>query len=239
MVIVNPTPGRLGNQMFSYCFARIIAQEFNYALINNLPLLQELNLTSIDGNICRDPQEIIYGYDYKDDLLENILKNKKDRMFILEGYFQKYIYYKNYKQEIRTWFKELNPNKEQIEENTIGIHIRKDDIPREVQKCDLPDEYFIDILKTEKPEKIIITSDEPTHSTIKKIQNEFKNVEIYNGSTIDTLKKFVCFKKLILSFGTYSWWMGFLSNASKIYMKDKIDNDIDLVIRDDKNYIIV
>jgi hypothetical protein len=237
MVVANPSAGRLGNQMFAYCFARIIAQEFNYKLVNNLSLLQDLRLEQVNGNIYTNDQEIIYGYEYKDDLLENVLKNKNNRMIITEGYFQKYNYYKNYKTNIKEWFKEINPNKENILNDTIGMHIRKDDISN--QKWDLPDEYFIDTLKMENPEKIIITSDEPTHATIKKIQNEFKNVEIYNGSTIDTLKKFVCFKKLILSFGTYSWWMGFLSNASKIYMKDKINNDIDLVIRDDPNYIII
>jgi len=239
MVITNPAPGRLGNQMFAYCFARIIAQEFNYKLVNNLPLLQDLRLEQVHGSIYTNDQEVVYGYEYKDDLLENVLKNKNNRMIITEGYFQKYNYYKNYKTNIKEWFKEIDPNKENISNDTIGMHIRKDDISRENQKWDLPDEYFIDTLKMENPEKIIITSDEPTHATIKKIQNEFKNVEIYNGSTIDTLKKFVCFKKLILSFGTYSWWMGFLSNASKIYMKDKIDNDIDLVIRDNPNYIII
>jgi hypothetical protein len=240
MVELVGSTGRLGNKLFEYSFARIIAEHFNYKFIHNLDnkeLSENFNLPKvIEGKEFSFPVQIINGiHEFDYNLLNCILEDVSDRRIKINGYFQKYIYYKNYKDKLKTWF---YVNNEKFDyPGAIGVHIRKGDYVNSVY--DLPDEYFIDILKAETYEKIYLTSDDPSHPTVKRIQNEFKNVELFNGSPYETLENFSCFDKLITCFGTFSWWMGFLSKASKVYMPNKIIGQIDLKVDDEERYTLV
>ncbi len=50
--------------------------------------------------------------------------------------------------------------------------------------------------------------------------NKF-NLEIYNASPLNTIDFAKNFKNLVLSEGTFSWWIGFLSNANNIYFNER------------------
>jgi len=99
----------------------------------------------------------------------------------------------------------------------------------------------LNLLRKESFNKIIIATDEPEYILIKKIMEEFKDrVIIFKGNTFETLQHFTCYNKLILSFGTYSWWMGFLSNAERIYLPNRIcPGSIDLRVFDEERYVLV
>lgn len=240
MVQLQQTGGRLGNQLFEYAFGRIIAEELGYRFEHNLgadELKNNFKLPKvIEGKSFETPiQKIDCLHKWSPTLLEEIINDKKDRKIILNGYFQKYIYYKNYKHKLKDWFK-FDCNKHNYDD-AIGVHIRKTDFKNSIY--DMPDDYFLKILRAEAFNKIFITSDEPENETINKIKKEFKNVELFSGSPYETMEHFVCFKKLILSLGTFSWWIGFLSNADKVYMPDKVTHEIDLRVKDDLRYIFL
>jgi len=239
MVEVIGTPGRLGNKMFEYAFGRIVAEHFNYKFIFH-PFVKEIvenfNLPQfLDGKDISYPNQDVNGiYEYSYTLLDEILANTQERKITINGYFQKYVYVREHKEKIKQWFY-LDTNKFNFE-NSIGIHIRKGDQKNTIY--DVPDSYFIDILKSESFDNVYITSDAPQDDVIKTIQNEFKNVHIFQGDTFNTLQNFVCFKKLITTASSYSWWMGFLSNA-KVYMPNKTYNAIDLRVDDEERFILV
>jgi len=240
MVEVLETGGRLGNQLFEYAFGRIIAENFGYKFTHNLKaheLDNEFKLPRvIPGKEIQQPVQTVNGiHTWASDLLENILNDKSERKILLHGYFQKYIYYKNYKNKLKEWFK-FDVNKFNFS-NSIGVHLRKGDFKGSIS--DMPDDYFINILKNESFENIVVTTDEPNHPTVFKIKNEFKNVLLFNDSPYKTLEAFVCFDKLIISHGTFSWWMGFLGKASKVYMPGNVRHEIDLRVTDEQRFTFV
>lgn len=231
--------------MFEYAFGRIIAEELGYKFSHNLTASEITNYFHLPNNIggkeFNSPvQEIEAIYKWDKSLLTDILNNKEDRKIVLHGFFQKYSYYINYKEKIKKWFY-FDFNKYSFED-AIGVHIRKTDFGAPVHRhFDLPDEYFLDVLKTENYESIHITSDDPNHCLIKKIQNEFNNVLVFSGNAVETMERFVCYKKILISQGTFSWWMAFLSNAEKIYMPQKLvePGEIDLRVIDESRYVFV
>jgi hypothetical protein len=155
----------------------------------------------------------------------------------LHGFFQNYNYFKNYKDKLKKWF-HIEKNYENKDD--IAVHIRKNDF-KHIPKFDSSDEYFLNLLRGEKFNKIVIATDEPEYILIKKIEEEFKGrVLMFKENTFNTLQHFTCYNKLILSFGTFSWWMGFLSNAEKIYLPNKIcPGSIDLRVFDEERFVLI
>lgn len=240
MVEVVETGGRLGNQMFEYTFGRIIAEELGFKFTHNLKAYELDNNFKVPriilGKEIHQPIQSINGvHTWAPDLLDNIIKDKSDRKILLHGFFQKYVYYKNYKHKLKEWFK-FDINKFNSPD-TIGVHIRKGDFKGSIS--DMSDEYYIGLLKNETFENILLTSDEPNHPTLHRIRNEFKNVILFNDTPYKTLETFVCLDKLITSYGTFSWWMGFLGKASRVYMPSKVMHEIDLRVTDEPRYIFV
>ena len=78
--MINTHPkGRLGNQMFQYCLARIISDKLDYAIDMNLPFD---NAKMLKGKIVKAPVEQLSGHEID---LKGILNNKKDRRIYLNG----------------------------------------------------------------------------------------------------------------------------------------------------------
>jgi hypothetical protein len=235
--------GRLGNEMFVYSFGRIIAEALNYKMNRERNVwMGEINLPPLFTQLeYHSPIQLVDGRgNYQPDLLDKVIDDKSPRKIFVSGYFQKYCFYKKYKEKVKSWFPiKLDPI---ISPNDIAIHLRKDDITG--SQHDLPDSYFIDILKSESHDKIFITSDSPDCSTIKNIVNEFKNVILITGPPYATIQKLASFKKLILSQGTFSWWAGFLGVADVIYSAipktgfnvKSPDNPIDLYVTDEPRW---
>ena len=92
--------GTLGNNMWQFAVGRILAEKNNLKLlcrpIPGFSKTKEL----VNGKIIHSPQKRIEGHII--DLDEEV--NEK---IILDGYFQRYEYIKNYKKEVYGWF-ELN-----------------------------------------------------------------------------------------------------------------------------------
>jgi len=103
--------------------------------------------------------------------------------------------------------------------NGIFLHYRIGDI--EDTPNMLPLSYYEDAINLLGKENIIyISSDSPHHENIKKLTKKY-NCELINLSPIDTIKFGKNFKKIILSEGTFSWWIGFLSNRSKVICNER------------------
>jgi len=99
--------------------------------------------------------------------------------------------------------------------NDCFIHIRLGD----VAEWNPGFEYYDRILSTLKIDNIYIATDSPEHEIIKKLQEKYPNVQLF-GQTLSSIIKFGSTNKyVILSYGTFSALIGYLSYYSTVFYK--------------------
>jgi hypothetical protein len=66
-----------------------------------------------------------------------------------------------------------------------------------------------------------ITSDSPQHPDVQFLLEKYK-LKLYTSDVpVETLNFGKNFNNLVLSEGTYCWWVGVLSNATNVYYNDR------------------
>jgi hypothetical protein len=85
----------------------------------------------------------------------------------------------------------------------------------------LPLEYYEDAISKINFTKGYISSDTIEHEFCQKLINKYNLIPFNSFSPIDVIDFAKNFKNIILSDGTFSWWMGFLSDNSKIICNER------------------
>jgi len=114
--------GRLGNQLFQYALGRILAEGLGYSLESDS--IDTFSATrdkifgiSISDTVSLTGQVLDLG------LIERI---KGKRGISLDGWFQRYEYYRPHKEKIRSWFnRDLNRPDKVLSKKDLVIHIRR------------------------------------------------------------------------------------------------------------------
>lgn len=233
--------GNLGNNLFQYCFGRILAQKLGYTL-KALPIegfsgtREEVMGKNYSGHgkIFLKGQKVDLSFLEKENLESHI---------ILTGYFQRYEYYKDYRNEIQNWLRLDDYLINDITENDLVIGIRrgKDYIPQH----GLPISYYEKAIHATDFNKMFIcsnTSDNFTEYFRKKY-----NAVVRPPGAIDNIIFIKQFNKIIISNSTFLWWAAYLSDASEIYFprpqngfwspNESISKNIDLEVPEDSRYI--
>ncbi|MDX2067865.1 MAG: alpha-1,2-fucosyltransferase [Haliscomenobacter sp.] len=233
--------GNLGNNLFQYCFGRILALKLGYTLkanpIDGFPGTSE----KISGKDYSKEQKI-YLRGQKVDL--SFLENKALKAhIILTGYFQRYEYYQDYRTEIREWLKMDDFLYDEIGENDLVIGVRrgKDYIPQH----GLPLSYYEKAIQLTKHDRVFICSN-TNDQFIKYIQKKH-NAIVRPPGAIDNILFIKKFKKIIISNSTFLWWAAYLSDATEIYFprpqngfwapNEPISKNIQLEVLEDSRYI--
>jgi len=252
VVIVNFN-GRLGNNIFQYCFGRILATELGYKLAS--PSIEGFVGTqeNVEGESLDIHPLNLDGHVVD---LRDILHNQQGRQIVLGGYFQRYEYYKNYQTEIRKWM-DIDCYDVGQTENDIIVHVRLGDTMTEFSSKHthvLPFSYYEKALSNISFDKVYICSDQETISGEYIRQFDKYDPIILRGSgsgsgplhALEDFRAIISFSKIIIAQSTFSWWGAFLSNASEIFVpvpRHKINNrwstyypDIALFVDDDDRY---
>jgi hypothetical protein len=103
--------------------------------------------------------------------------------------------------------------------NDCFIHIRLGD----VAKWNPGFEYYDEILSTLKIDNIYIATDSADDELIKKLQQKYSNVKIFEDTLSNIIKFGSTNKYVILSYGTFSAVIGYLSYHSTVFYK-KVSN---------------
>lgn len=231
--------GRLGNNLFQYVMGRILAEELNYTLSykysngsHNTGINNFLS-SNIKGSSHSTPVETLIGHVID---LKKILSNSSSRKIILNGFFQRYEYYRPYKERIRKWF--VVPRSQKG--NSVICHLRRDDYNQDITGI-VNIEYYKNILDTNNFESVSICGTGITDQ----IKNSFKKYNpIYiNNGVLEDFMTLTTFPNIIMSNSTFCWWATFLSNAQKIFFPllskgywSPQRPDVDLKINDNNRY---
>lgn len=117
--------GRFGNHLFQYCFGRILAEELGFALraepISGFPG----TAAEVSGAVHEGPVVVLDGHVVD---LPAILRDRSPRRIVLDGYFQRYEYYRPYREPIRAeWLRAADGPSPDIDAGDLALHVRLGD----------------------------------------------------------------------------------------------------------------
>ena len=203
--------GRLGNNLFQYIAAYIFAKKFNLKISSDI-VENNFNLPSLENGMVGDTKIDVDDSNFMHLLESNSLELAHYRFV---GYYQIKEFIIKYRNEIKSLFK-LDYTNQYSDEVFVAYRIGDLEGLRQM----LPIEYYQEALSKLNFKKGYITSDSPNHPNIIKLISEF-NLEIYNALPLDKINFAKNFNNLVLSEGSFSWWMGFLSKAENIYYNER------------------
>lgn len=138
--------------------------------------------------------------------------------YVLEGYFQSPKYFDYCKGDIKSLLKPVYT--ENFSYDGCAIHIRRGDYLKHPDyHHNLELDYYFIAMQQMKAKKYVIFSDDP--EWCKKVfkGNDF---EIYlSKSPYNTLRDMSRFKQIIIANSTFSWWVAYLSDATRIIAPSK------------------
>lgn len=225
--------GWLGNNLWQYCIAKILAEELRYKVFCP-PIYGFPDTYSCQCNrplSCYPTDHILA---FQDISLAHVICNKSPRNIKLEGYFQKYEYLKPYKEKIRREWLEIDSQLllPPQDPDDIVVHVRCGENNSKYPGS-VPFDYYKKALGRATYKRVVICTDEPDHPFIKNfapyhpIIHSTRSITAFikspleaelNKVNFDDFVYMLSFNKMILSYSTYAWWIGFLTEAQEIYM---------------------
>jgi hypothetical protein len=204
--------GRLGNNLFQYCLGRILAEELGFAL-KAVPIPAFPNTAQrVSGEIHEGPEEVFKGPQLIP--LETILADQSPRRIILDGWFQRYEYYRPRREKIQEWLT-FDP--------TIRVPEAAPDIIVNVRRTDyvqagwaLPFSYYHEAIETVLPQggEVWIVTDDRRDPFFRK----FARWEpiFFSGTAPEQLLFMARAPRLVMSQSTFSWWPTFLGDVQQV-----------------------
>lgn len=180
---------------------------------NNSPLKSKPLTTT---RSCKEPYIPVHDLNFLP-LLNS--PSVQDAEYHFQHYFQLKDFVLPYRQEIKDSF-ELNyqprPEKE------IFVIVRLGDVAKRRQR--LPLQFYIDAIERLYQEGCYggyITSDSPQHPDVLYLMEKY-NLKFYSTTLpVEAIAFGKDFNNLVLSEGTYCWWVGALSNAKNVYCNNR------------------
>lgn len=202
-----------GNQLYRYCWARIIAEKKGYKLINDPILGFPSTYEPLDGVVNNQNWYVTPGGTQQFDMTAIF---NHDGAILIDGYPQRYSYYGPYQEKIKQWlFIENEFLYEKPSPDDIIINVRLGDFVSLGR--DLPMNYYLKILKKETYKNAIVICDEPNHPYLDVLKKEGCIIkDNFEYGKMKFLADFVFVKnskKTIISNSTFSWWAAYLGDG--------------------------
>lgn|GEM_PF-2463440 len=226
--------GNVGNCLFQYTFARLLAEKnglelttpFHYQpLLKTTPhqkgekrltpgiILEEPSFSStIIRPIPASPTPVVQREMLA--FYQSLEQPLPPALYILKGYFECSDLYNKEREKIKSFFILDN---EAINENDIVINIRLGDFAK--GGFILDPQWYLNILEKESFDRLYIVGAHKNEPYLKAF-SRYDPVIIPPDPVTDfhTIRRF---KKIICSNSTFCWWAAFLSEATTIYISDR------------------
>ena len=209
--------GRTANNLVQYIVGHFIAIKYGLKLVAGKPInSNNINFISTENGKIGNNLVIVND----DNLLDIVSGNKHfdSPHFRLDGFFFNRIFFESFEEEIKKNM--IISYDDSIDKNSVLIHYRIGDLKN--TRMVLPIEYYQEALELSKFQKGFITSDSLNHDFCRKLISEYKltPIEMEPSETINYCKDF---NNLILSEGSFSWSIGFLSRAKNIICSSRFN----------------
>ena len=220
--------GRLGNQIIRNLAVSLIAEKYNLNVnYYNRDLINKLGIDLFSGtNIYQTTQELSDNNYFS--IYNNGSLNCNLTLTAHTSYFQtkditNFLYDYLHTEKIKSSIIEKNQFKHLYNANNdLFIHIRLSDVARWNPGIN----YYLNTIKTINFDNLYISTDEKTHNIIEQITTKYPTAKIINYDEIATFQFASTCKNIILSHGSFSAIIGYLSFFSNIYYPEFEKNKI-------------
>ena len=112
---------------------------------------------------------------------------------------------------------QANPFRERYQTNNdLCVHIRLTDVAKYNPGVD----YYLNTIRKLQFDTLYICTDEPDHTIIQQIQKEYPELKMVTYDEVETIQFASTCKYIIISHGSYSAVIGYLSFFSSVYYPD-------------------
>jgi hypothetical protein len=202
---------RLGNRMFQYCLGRILAEELGFVLqAEDLPGFPN-TAQKIEGLLFQDPVQILAEQPID---LDAVRADRSPRRIILEGWFQRYEYYRPWRRKIQQWLT-IDPAVRRPDfKPHVVVHVRRTDYVQ--QGWALPFSYYDQAIETLLPHggDIWIVTDDSRDPFFRKFAD--RRPKFFRGTPLEAMLFMSCSSQLVMSQSTFSWWPTFLGEVERV-----------------------
>ena len=204
-MIICKFQGRFGNILLQNIGISILSKRFDMRVHNYLDK-EKCGILGCNFHVGSKSFENFVNY-YDKDLVGLLKKDTIETGILFDGNFQTKGFVTEFKEDILSHFK----FEEEFFENRVFVHVRLSD----VSHLNPGINYYRKALKSINFESGFISTDSPEHEIIKKLTDEF-GLTVYKNNEVETIKFARKFENIILSKGTFSWWIGFLSKYNRV-----------------------
>ena len=209
--------GRLGNQIIRNLAVSLIAEKHNLNVIYfNKNVINKLGLNLFNGSNAYLSTEILNDENYFDIYNSASLHcnlNPNDSYFQtkdITNFLHNYLH----TDVIKSSIIEKNHFKQRYNKNNdLFIHIRLTDVAQYNPGVN----YYLNTIKTINFDNLYISSDDINHNIVQTILLVYQTATIINYDEITTIQFASTCKNIILSHGSFSAVIGYLSFFSNIY----------------------
>ena len=222
MSATTATNGRLGNQLIRNLAMSLLAEKFNLKFeYSSHELFEKLGIHLFSGtevhpttNTISDEQ---YFTVYHSASLDCNL-NPNARWFQTKE-ISNFLYNHLHSEKSKSAIIDKNPFKERYQNNNdLFIHVRLTDIAYQNPGIS----YYLDGIKNISFDNMYISTDEQNHCIIRELLCAYPNAILIDYDEIATFQFASTCKYILLSQGTFSLSIGYLSFYSEVYYPDNI-----------------
>jgi len=217
MTSTSENNGRLGNQIIRNLAVSLLAEKYNLQVnYSNENLIKKLGIELFSGsnsyNSIQDLTDDNYFTIYNSNKLDNNLNPNNN--FFQTKEITNFLYNYLHTDKIKSNIIINNPYKERYNKNNdLFIHIRLTDVAHYNPGI----KYYINAIKNIIFDNLYISTDDKNNGIIKKLLQLYPSLQLINYDEITTFQFSSTCKHIILSHGSFSAVIGYLSFFSNIY----------------------
>lgn len=215
-IVTIPPGGRLGNQIYPWLYGLIYSKKWGICL-KTLPDPEIKDFINFNFEYCPDcVANNLRGIDSDPDTFLETPPQSNEFNFGL--YDLSGDWAGKYQHILQETFKV----QDRSDRSEVFIHVRLGDTawaygsPSVVWSFARPFEYYQEAMSKLGNPKGFISSDTPDHELVCRLRDSF-DLELYDGSPMETITFGAGFNNLILSGGTFSMCMGMISRAENVF----------------------